>query len=145
MKFAKLRLTSKGRKIQSASVSSIDFYFSHQSSILAGIGKSNGRSRSLYMLHVACYWSVTLDPMELAESVIPGLTRNPVEHPRIAAFAGMTWFSLYFGVTGCYKTRPCHHSDSPAARMANSAATAANRAVISVCFFSKAIFAVSDS
>ena len=40
-----------------------------------------------------------LNPMELAESVIPDLIRNPVVQPWTPAFAGMTWFSLFFGVT----------------------------------------------
>ena len=43
---------------------------------------------------------------DLAESVIPGLTRNPVVHlwlgtsfGRIPAFAGMTWLSFVFDMT----------------------------------------------
>ena len=31
---------------------------------------------------------------------IPGLARNSVGKPWIPAFAGMTWLSLCFGVTG---------------------------------------------
>ena len=37
------------------------------------------------------------------ESVIPGLTRNPVVHRWIPAFAGMTWMSFYLGVTDYYR------------------------------------------
>ena len=40
-----------------------------------------------------------LKQMDLAESVIPGLTRNPVGQPWIPAFAGMTWQFLCFGAT----------------------------------------------
>ncbi len=43
---------------------------------------------------------------DLAESVIPGLTRNPVVHlwpcipfGQIPAFAGMTWLSFLFNLT----------------------------------------------
>ena len=40
-----------------------------------------------------------MNQINLLESVIPGLTRNPVVHLWIPAFAGVTWLSLYFGVT----------------------------------------------
>ena len=33
------------------------------------------------------------------DSVIPGLTRNPVVHYWIPAFAGMTWLSIVFNMT----------------------------------------------
>ena len=36
---------------------------------------------------------------DLTESVIPGLTRNPVVHRWIPAFAGMTWLSFVFNLT----------------------------------------------
>ena len=43
---------------------------------------------------------------DLTESVIPGLTRNPVVHlwpcipfGQIPAFAGMTWLSFVFNLT----------------------------------------------
>ena len=55
---------------------------------------------------------------------------------------GVAWMPLKLNVG--YNTRPCHHSDKAAARTAKNAATAANRAVISVFFFSNAIFAVRD-
>ena len=48
------------------------------------------------------------DQSDLTESVIPGLTRNPVVHlwlgtsfGRIPAFAGMTWLSFVFDMTSC--------------------------------------------
>lgn len=42
-----------------------------------------------------------------------------------------------------YKTRPCHHSESSAAIVASTAASAANNALISVFCFSKPMRAVS--
>ncbi len=43
-----------------------------------------------------------MNQMDFQESDIPGLTRKPTVPRRIPAFAGMTWLSLFFGVTGCY-------------------------------------------
>ena len=41
-----------------------------------------------------------MNQIDISESVIPGLTRNPVVHLWIPAFAGMTWLSLRFGAAG---------------------------------------------
>ncbi len=45
------------------------------------------------------YWSVNVNQKNLADSVIPGLTRNPVVHFWIPAFAGMTWLFSVFDMT----------------------------------------------
>ena len=44
---------------------------------------------------------------DLTESVIPGLTRNPVVHRWIPAFAGMTWLSLFVNLTDYYVVVEC--------------------------------------
>ena len=58
--------------------------------------------------------------MNGTESVIPGLTRNPVAHLWIPAFAGMTWMVLCFGMTDNYAAAP-----SPASTKSSAAHTAA--------------------
>ena len=64
-----------------------------------------------------------MNQKDLSDSVIPGLTRNPVVHPVvhywIPAFAGMTWLSIVFDMT--------HYQGADAARAACSAVSASSK------------------